>query len=188
MEYLTNINWDVMSDYMSTGINRDMMLIGGVVGLFALFWFFMIFYAIYLTISSSIKGKDSFDESQELMESAQGKINDFKQKKYCDLGISGVTICPKCGAAFEPDKAECKYCHYVSPEREEIRKINIDNENSDKRELYKLSIQYKKAKFTYNIKSNIFKYPLYMMGAVFIGVPSFMIVKMLYLFLLMFFT
>ena len=64
MEYLTNINWDVMSDYMSTGINRDMMLIGGVVGLFALFWFFMIFYAIYLTISSSIKGKDSFDEIQ----------------------------------------------------------------------------------------------------------------------------
>ena len=44
MEYLTNINWDVMSDYMSTGINRDMMLISGVVGLFALFWFFMIFY------------------------------------------------------------------------------------------------------------------------------------------------
>ena len=73
MEYLTNINWDVMSDYMSTGINRDMMLIGGVVGLFALFWCFMIFYAIYLTISSSSKGKDSFDESQELMESAQGR-------------------------------------------------------------------------------------------------------------------
>lgn len=188
MEWLSSINWDVMKNYMSEGINKDLIIIGSIVGLFALYWFFMIFYVLYLTIKSNVTGKDSFDENEELMIYTRDKIEDFKRKAYYDLGISGITVCPKCGAAFEADKAECKYCHYISPEREEIRKINIDNENNDKKELYKLSSQYKRAKFTYDIKTNIFKYPLYMMGAVFIGVPIFMVVKMVYLLFSMFFS
>lgn len=188
MERLKNINWEVMETYMSEGINRDVLIIGCIFGIFALYWFFMIFYALYLTVKTNQTGKDSFDESEELMVYTRKQIDDFKRKPYCELGVSGITVCPKCGAAFEPDKAECKYCHYVSPEREEIRKINIDNENNDKKELYRLSSQYKKAKFTYNIKANIFKYPLYMMGAVFLGIPLFMIVKMAYLFFMMFFS
>lgn len=40
-----------------------------------------------------------------------------------NLAISGVVICPNCGATFEAKSSKCNYCGYISKERDEKLEI-----------------------------------------------------------------